>query len=100
MREPGPIDPRPPKPYRRRRRGQGLVEYSLLLALIGLVCIAIMSSTGSSTASVWVTANSQLNLANNGTAPADPTGGGSGSGGSGGGDHGGHDHDGHGWDGH
>jgi len=98
MQETNVLDPRPPKPYRRRRRGQGLVEYSLLLALIGLVCIAIMSTTGGSTAGVWASANNQLAVANGGSPSAGSTqgGGGSGSGG-GGGDHDGHDHDHDGW---
>jgi Flp pilus assembly pilin Flp len=85
MRKSSVIDSRQPKPYRRRRRGQGLVEYSLLLAFIGLVCIAIMSTTGSSTAGVWSSANNQLAVANGATPSAGSTGGSDGSGG--GGDH-------------
>lgn len=90
MREASAVQPQPPKPYRRRRRGQGLVEYSLLLAFIGLVCIVIMSSTGSSTAGVWTSANSQLAVANGASPAAGSTQGGGGSGTGGGGDH---DHD-------
>ena len=94
MQDTGVILPRPPKPYRRRRRGQGLVEYSLLLALIGLVCIVIMSSTGGSTAGVWSSANTQLAIANGASPAAGSTQGSGGGGGTGTGNGGDHDHDG------
>ncbi len=95
MQNSGVIHSRPPKPYRRRRRGQGLVEYSLLLAFIGLVCIAIMSTTGRSTAGVWSSANNQLAVANGATPAAGSTQGSGGSGtGGGSGSGGDHHHDG------
>ncbi|MDR3698833.1 MAG: hypothetical protein P4L56_04300 [Candidatus Sulfopaludibacter sp.] len=53
------------------------------------MCILIMSSTGSSTAGVWSSANNQLAVANGASPAAGST---QGSGGTGGGGGDGHDH--------
>lgn len=36
-----------------RARGQGLVEYGLILVLIMVVCVAIISMVGQSISEVW-----------------------------------------------
>jgi len=80
--------------------GQDLVEYTLLVAFVGLAGAGLFLGSGASMGQAWSSANSVL------TAGADPAGGGSQGGGSqsggdqGGGDHGG-DHGGgdHGGDG-
>ena len=41
-------------------RGQGLVEYALIIVLISLVSIAIMTTLGTSITSVFSTANAAL----------------------------------------
>jgi len=41
-------------------RGQGLVEYALIIVLISLVAITIMTTLGSSITSVFSNANSAL----------------------------------------
>jgi pilus assembly protein Flp/PilA len=41
-------------------KGQGLVEYALILVLISLAAIAILNTLGSSIVSVFSTANSGL----------------------------------------
>jgi Flp pilus assembly pilin Flp len=51
---------------RRRVRGQGLIEYSLILAFVGLAIVGIMTNIGNSTTGVWSTASSQLEVANGG----------------------------------
>ena len=41
-------------------RGQGLVEYALIIVLISIVAITIMTALGSSITSVFTSANSAL----------------------------------------
>jgi pilus assembly protein Flp/PilA len=41
-------------------KGQGLVEYALIIVLISIVAITIMTSLGSSITSVFTNANSAL----------------------------------------
>ena len=41
-------------------RGQGLVEYALIIVLISIVAIAIMTTLGASITSVFSVANSSL----------------------------------------
>jgi Flp pilus assembly pilin Flp len=42
---------------------QDLVEYSLLLAFIGMIAMALLVSAGASVTTVWTGVNSQLNNA-------------------------------------
>jgi Flp pilus assembly pilin Flp len=44
--------------------GQDLVEYSLLLAFIGLAATAILTSVKSTINNLWTTVNSKLTVAN------------------------------------
>jgi Flp pilus assembly pilin Flp len=75
--------------------GQDLTEYSLVVAFIALLSVAIFVTVGSSTSGIWGQASNALSGANTSVAapPADapPDSGDS--------DGGGHDHD-HGGDGH
>ncbi len=48
------------KAFWREESAQDLVEYSLLLAFIALAAIALLSSAGRSTKTVWTTVNSGL----------------------------------------
>jgi Flp pilus assembly pilin Flp len=84
----------------RRNDAQDLVEYTLLLAFIGLVGISIVLGASGGIQGIWGTANTALVAANTSAAgsnpgsppppdPGGPGGGGNGHGG-GGGDH---DHD-------
>ena len=41
-------------------KGQGLVEYALILVLISIVCIAVMKIVGSSTSNAFSSAGSAL----------------------------------------
>jgi Flp pilus assembly pilin Flp len=41
-------------------KGQGLVEYALIIVLISLVCITIMTTLGTSIVSVFSTINSGM----------------------------------------
>ena len=41
-------------------KGQGLVEYALIVVLISVVSIAILTQVGSSVSTVFTTANSSL----------------------------------------
>ncbi len=45
-------------------RGQDLVEYSLLLAFIGLVGAALFIGMGQSSSSIWSIVNSRVSSAN------------------------------------
>jgi Flp pilus assembly pilin Flp len=40
---------------RARSEGQGLVEYGLILVLIMVVCVSILTLTGSTISEVWYT---------------------------------------------
>ena len=44
----------------RREAGQGLVEYALIIVLIAVVSIAILTTLGTSVASVFSRANTAL----------------------------------------
>jgi hypothetical protein len=44
-----------PAPVYVRVRGQGLVEYGLVLVLIMVVCVAILGMTGQTISEVWYT---------------------------------------------
>ncbi len=74
--------------------GQDLTEYSLGVAFIALLSVAIFVTAGSSTSGIWGQANNTLAGANTSlaapvasAAPADPGNGGSGNDGGDGGDH-------------
>ena len=43
--------------------GQDLVEYSLLLAFIALVAVAILSGVGKNIAKIWTSINGQVSNA-------------------------------------
>lgn len=43
-----------------RRAGQGLVEYALIIVLVAVVSIAILTTLGTSVASVFSQANAAL----------------------------------------
>lgn len=45
----------------KEEKGQGLVEYALILVLIAIVVIAIMTSLGQKTCEVFSTVNCALN---------------------------------------
>ena len=45
---------------RRKRRGQTLVEYGMILALISVVAISVLSSLGNHVKGVFSTINSQV----------------------------------------
>ena len=75
---------------RKRQRGQSLVEYSLLLAMLALATIAILDSAGKSSSGIWSAANSQLSAADSSLSPSSPIPTGNGD----------HHHDGHGDGGH
>ncbi|QXE93038.1 Flp family type IVb pilin [Geomonas subterranea] len=42
------------------QKGQGLVEYALILVLIAIVCIVIMTALGGKTSEAFNTVNSAL----------------------------------------
>jgi len=44
--------------------GQDLIEYTLLLAFVCLATAALFISSGGSLSGIWITANSQLTVAN------------------------------------
>lgn len=44
----------------KNEKGQGLVEYALIIVLISIVSIAILSTLGTSVSSVFSAANSAL----------------------------------------
>jgi Flp pilus assembly pilin Flp len=43
--------------------GQDLIEYTLLMAFIGLVAVGIFAKAGTSTSTVWTSANTVLHNA-------------------------------------
>ena len=45
----------------RRQRGQGLVEYALILVLISIVAILIMTTVGNQIVNVFTNASNALN---------------------------------------
>jgi len=45
-------------------RGQGLIEYTLLIAFVALASAALFIGAGSSVQGIWSTTSSQLSLAN------------------------------------
>ena len=45
-------------------RGQGLIEYTLLLAFVCLLSAALFVSAGGSVSGIWSATNSQLDAAN------------------------------------
>ena len=49
-----------PREIRRRRRGQTLVEYALILAFIALVAISVLSSLGQQIKGVFTTVTSKM----------------------------------------
>ena len=52
-----------PQSLAKDRRGQSLVEYALILALVALACIAALIYTGSQTTGVaWTGANAIANV--------------------------------------
>ena len=80
------------KRFLRDNEAQDLIEYTLLLAFVCLLCAGIMMGTGTSVSGIWGASNSTLTTANTSAsgasaAPSQPTGGGGGHGGDGG-DHG------------
>jgi Flp pilus assembly pilin Flp len=48
----------------RSRRGQTLVEYALILALISVVAISVLISLGNHIKTIFTTINSQIAIAN------------------------------------
>lgn len=48
----------------RDEQGQDLIEYSLLIAMIALACVAVMLGTGRTVPGVWVSAGNMLTNAN------------------------------------
>lgn len=58
-----------PRQRKRRKRGQALIEYTLLLAFVALACIGIMQNTGHSAQGIWSSANSQLGAADSSLSP-------------------------------
>jgi Flp pilus assembly pilin Flp len=80
-------------------RAQDLVEYSMLLAAIGLVASGLLLNVGGSVSGIWSSGNTQLTAANTASSGNQaPVGGiAPGGGNNGGGKHGG-DHEGHGFD--
>jgi Flp pilus assembly pilin Flp len=50
--------------FLRDERGQDLIEYTLLLAFVGLLSAALFVSAGGSVSGIWSATNSQLDAAN------------------------------------
>ena len=53
----------------RNDSGQDLLEYALLVALIALVCVGVITSTGTGVKSIFTDISSELTKAN----PSEPT---------------------------
>ncbi len=51
------------KNFWRDEQGQDLIEYTLLLAFVCLVCAGIFIGAGQSASSIWTIANNHLNNA-------------------------------------
>jgi Flp pilus assembly pilin Flp len=51
-------------PARQKRKGQTLVEYALILAIISVVAIAVLIALGGKVKGVYSMVNSQLSTAN------------------------------------
>ena len=49
--------------FLRDESGQDLIEYALLIALIGLASAAVFARAGSDVSTIWRSANSQLSTA-------------------------------------
>jgi Flp pilus assembly pilin Flp len=49
--------------YRRKKRGQTLVEYALILAFVSVVAISVLLRLGNAVRSVFTTITSQLSVA-------------------------------------
>jgi Flp pilus assembly pilin Flp len=58
----------------KNKRGQTLVEYALILALISVVAITTLSAMGVQVSSVFTTINRQVAIAGNGGPAAAPPG--------------------------
>ncbi len=52
------------KSFLKEEDGQDLVEYSLLLAFIGLAATAVLSNVKTTISTLWTTVNSKLTTAN------------------------------------
>jgi Flp pilus assembly pilin Flp len=52
------------KSFLREEDGQDLVEYSLLLAFIGLAATAVLGNVRTTINGLWTTVNSKLTVAN------------------------------------
>lgn len=48
----------------RDEQGQGLIEYTLLLAFVAMASAALFISAGSSIKGIWTSTNTQLTTAN------------------------------------
>ena len=52
------------KHFLREEQAQDLIEYTLLLSFVCLATAALFVSSGGSLSGIWITANSQLGVAN------------------------------------
>jgi Flp pilus assembly pilin Flp len=52
------------KSFLKEEDGQDLVEYSLLLAFIGLAATAVLGNVKATISGLWTTVNSKLTVAN------------------------------------
>ena len=50
--------------FSRDEQGQGLIEYTLLLAFVAMASAALFISAGSSIKGIWTATNTQLTSAN------------------------------------
>ena len=64
-------------PFRKNRKGQTLAEYSLILALLSVVLMAVLISLGSNVKGTFSNVTTQITIAgNSGGGPPPPHGGG------------------------